>query len=851
MSETTYLNFDLEIEKADGGYRAHVLSSPAGEARAVMGPLPAPGGADSAAAGSNAAPQVVGGALFDAVFRGDILSCLRRSWDAAQRGGKGLRIRLRLSETPELAALPWELLYDRDSANFLALSRETPLVRYLDLPEPAESIEPELKLRVLAVIASPSDYPALDVEREWQNLKGGLAELESRGVVTVDRLQPPTVDALQKQLLKHEYHILHFLGHGDFSAEGNDGVLLLTAADGTGEAVTGETFSALLRDQKTLRLALINACRGAVSGDKDPYSGVAQRLVRGGVPAVIAMRSAISDEAAVALAHSFYSALAAGAAVDAALAEARKALYAGGFPNDWATAVLYMRAADGHLWRPNVEAAKRKRLRLALAAAGGAVALALLAVAVWLLAVPAAMPAANTMNIAVLDPGVVTANGAVEPSDEADLVRSWMAAPLKTPAALAQPRYAVWDNGLGWTQKRTGLPVLQDKTEVEREKRAGELAHAINAHVIVSGVIRQVDGQRELLPEVFVFSPLKGEAQETLGYYTLGGPIPLAADLRQDSLNAEFVARELGSRIELLNTALLALREDTLGKHDAALKLLEAYAAARGLPVATADGALLGDAPTADGAPSTRADLSSETGSALDVLYYFLAREKLFLHEYPAAEADARQAVALNGENVRAHIVLGGALLRQSALTIPQLALMPGGWQDGAEAEYDQAVKLSLAAHQQASAKGIKNSPIHAIAQLGQGDAWVTRAEKLLFLRTPEANQEADGWLKQALGALDDGVRLDLEDGDQWRMVAQYYAAVGYAKRHLAALAAVRQDRVGARALYDEAQAQFQKCVQVQDDHMREDQTLKEDIIDGSCRPGLALVAQGLAALGG
>ena len=101
---------------------------------------------------------------------------MRRSLDVAERAEKGLRLRLRLADVPELADLPWELLYDRQRARFFSLSRETPLVRYLDLPEPADSIRPEIKLRVLAVIASPADYPALDVEREWANLKEALSD---------------------------------------------------------------------------------------------------------------------------------------------------------------------------------------------------------------------------------------------------------------------------------------------------------------------------------------------------------------------------------------------------------------------------------------------------------------------------------------------------------------------------------------------------------------------------------------------------------------------------------------------------------------------------------------------------
>ena len=114
MPDMVYLNFDIEIEKANGEYRAHVLSSPAGEARAAVGPL------DGTPV--DASPETLGGGIFDAVFRDEVLSSLRRSLDVAERAEKGLRLRLRLADVPELADLPWELLYDRQRARFFSLA---------------------------------------------------------------------------------------------------------------------------------------------------------------------------------------------------------------------------------------------------------------------------------------------------------------------------------------------------------------------------------------------------------------------------------------------------------------------------------------------------------------------------------------------------------------------------------------------------------------------------------------------------------------------------------------------------------------------------------------------------------
>ncbi|MCG8423789.1 MAG: SUMF1/EgtB/PvdO family nonheme iron enzyme, partial [Proteobacteria bacterium] len=100
----------------------------------------------------------------------------------------------------------------------------------------------------------------------------------------------------------------------------------------------------------TLRLAVLNACEGARISQADPYAGVATSLIKQGVPAVIAMQFEITDTAALAFADELYSALVDGLPVDAAVADARTAIYA--LPSDieWGTPVLYMRAKDGVLF---------------------------------------------------------------------------------------------------------------------------------------------------------------------------------------------------------------------------------------------------------------------------------------------------------------------------------------------------------------------------------------------------------------------------------------------------------------------------------------------------------------------
>ena len=70
----------------------------------------------------------------------------------------GLRLQLRFRLDPGergpsvLHSLPWELLYNPVTRDFLALSRLTPVVRYLEVARPASSVRLPSVLRILVVI---------------------------------------------------------------------------------------------------------------------------------------------------------------------------------------------------------------------------------------------------------------------------------------------------------------------------------------------------------------------------------------------------------------------------------------------------------------------------------------------------------------------------------------------------------------------------------------------------------------------------------------------------------------------------------------------------------------------------
>jgi len=359
-----YLDFDVLIERSGEGYRARILHSPAGEVS--DGPFDMPfsdlelenyllkfGHSRQVVRGIGAPQESLtkefGRRLFDALFddaRGD---CLSRSLDHAQDEQRGLRLRLWLSEAPALADIPWEYLYDRRVNRFLSLSDRTPVIRYLALPEPVRPLTVTGPLRILVMTSSPKDLPALDAEAEWSKLKQAVQELETSGRVAVGRLEHGSLAALQRQLRAGTYHVLHFIGHGGWDQQAQDGVLALEDENGASKLVSGQDLGVILHDS-TFRLAVLNACEGARSGARDPFAGVAQCLVQQGVPAVAAMQFEISDQAAITFARAFYESLADGYPIDESMAEARKMIHAGGNLVEWATPVLYLRAPDGRIF---------------------------------------------------------------------------------------------------------------------------------------------------------------------------------------------------------------------------------------------------------------------------------------------------------------------------------------------------------------------------------------------------------------------------------------------------------------------------------------------------------------------
>jgi formylglycine-generating enzyme required for sulfatase activity len=366
MSSKSYLNFDLLLNEMGDSYQAHVIDSPAGQAsRTFTLPFSAVelenfilkigqnrGNVRSLHIETIDVPSIkkLGGALYEALFSGAVAERFSSSLAIARHEGKGLRIRLRLSGAPKLIDIPWELLFDAANGNYIGLSVNTPIIRKLDLATLPEMRQVQGALQVLVMISSPSNYPQLDVEREWDRINTATLGLQKEGRLILTRVEP-SLAALQRQVRQGEYHVFHYIGHGGFDRTNNDGVLVLEDRNKKGDLVSGQDLGTILYDETTLQLVLLNSCSGGRTSVTDPFAGVGQSLLQKSIPAVIAMQFEISDEAAITFSHEFYAALVDGYSIDAAVAEARKMIYAEANQLEWATPVLYTSIDSGSLLR--------------------------------------------------------------------------------------------------------------------------------------------------------------------------------------------------------------------------------------------------------------------------------------------------------------------------------------------------------------------------------------------------------------------------------------------------------------------------------------------------------------------
>jgi CHAT domain len=236
---------------------------------------------------------------------------------------------VRLTVPPKLRDLPWESLYYRAEGHLCGHSRWSIVHNVLD--EIADKIPAyrryaREKLRVLIIIPGGSRF---DVQTEKMHLNDNFSLIDSRpefldGKVTVPRLE----QKLRLAPGDEPWDIIHFIGHGGVNAAG-DVEITINDDSGAPVPIDSEAFSSLFSSCGA-RLVFMNCCYSSASRENEPLSGLGSLLNREGIPAVVSMRYAISNDAASLFSKYFYESLIApgpmAGRVDRALERGRAAL---------------------------------------------------------------------------------------------------------------------------------------------------------------------------------------------------------------------------------------------------------------------------------------------------------------------------------------------------------------------------------------------------------------------------------------------------------------------------------------------------------------------------------------------
>jgi len=293
----------------------------------------------------------IGITLFEQLMDGEIGHVYYAAHSVAETNGRGLRISLSMTEAPELSEIPWELLYDPGRRRFLSQSIFSPIVRSLDYSSPPAAAPVTFPMQVLALVSSPRGLPPLDVPVERAKLEKALCPLVRASRVRLEWLESATFSELTNRIGdRDELHVIHYIGHGAYDERTESGIVALEDDRGALHEVTGEELGACMCDKRSLRLVVLNACEGSRSSHVDPFSGVAQSLLGCGLPAVVGMQAEITDKAAITFSDRLYSTLAQGFPIDAALAQARRAIFSSGRNAEFGTPVLFMNVEDGRIF---------------------------------------------------------------------------------------------------------------------------------------------------------------------------------------------------------------------------------------------------------------------------------------------------------------------------------------------------------------------------------------------------------------------------------------------------------------------------------------------------------------------
>jgi hypothetical protein len=272
----------------------------------------------------------IGNRLFSNLFEGSREILYRRSLEYSKQRGKGLRLRMLISD-PELEALPWEFLHD--GYDFVNLSANSPLVRTpvrsfdsnpMRPPKPANE-----RLRVLAVASEPGEG-CLGAEKDIDLLK---SLQDSFPQFELHALCNPPPQQLIETVRSWDFDLFHFNGTG-IDVFGDKQELLLVDNRSSENADVNWRLVQELRKKQELQLLFFNAS----------HTGrIAREFAQTVQACTIGIDSTISNLSCLAFAEGIYNGILMGQPLERAVAKGRQSVdKQNPGSREWGLPIFYM-----------------------------------------------------------------------------------------------------------------------------------------------------------------------------------------------------------------------------------------------------------------------------------------------------------------------------------------------------------------------------------------------------------------------------------------------------------------------------------------------------------------------------
>jgi hypothetical protein len=168
------------------------------------------------------------------------------------------------------------------------------------------------KIKILFISANPQGTPRLKLDEEVREIQAKIRAAEHRDSLELITNWAVRPDDLLQSLNEHKPHVVHFSGHGSSTEE-----ITLLDKQGDPKPVSKAALVNLFHTLKdNIRVVILNAC----------FSRPQAEAITREIDCAIGMTHAISDDAAITFAASFYRAIGFGRSVRAAFDQAKTAL---------------------------------------------------------------------------------------------------------------------------------------------------------------------------------------------------------------------------------------------------------------------------------------------------------------------------------------------------------------------------------------------------------------------------------------------------------------------------------------------------------------------------------------------